>query len=67
MVAKLVVRLLATAQRDEGSRRWVAKLVERLLANGSNPDISQKYKMGNISKGVANLAHQKNIQKRYDG
>ncbi len=31
---------------------------------GSNPDISQKYKMGDISTGVANntLARQKNIQ-----
>jgi hypothetical protein len=41
-----------------GSR--VAKLLARLLAStlysslGSNPDISQKNKMGDISKGVAN-------------
>ncbi len=38
--------------------RWVAKLVAHLLAYGSslgsNPDISQKYKMGNISREVAN-------------
>jgi hypothetical protein len=37
--------------------RWVAKLVARLLATEalvSNPDISQKYKMGDISKGVTN-------------
>jgi hypothetical protein len=35
----------------------VAKLVARLLATaalGSNADISQKYKMGDTSKGVAN-------------
>ncbi len=42
--------------------RWVAKLVERLggldtsrqvtSSLGSNPDISQKCKMGDISKGV---------------
>jgi hypothetical protein len=46
----------------------VAKLVARLLATvilcrvlpyygnslDSNPDVSQKYKMGDISKGVAN-------------
>jgi hypothetical protein len=34
-------------------------------ALGSNPDISQKYKMGDISKGVGHhtLARQKNIQK----
>jgi hypothetical protein len=37
-----------------GRRRWVAKLVAHLLAKGSNPDISQKFKMGDISKGVAN-------------
>jgi hypothetical protein len=37
--------------------RWLAKLVARLLATATlrvNPDISQKYKMGDISKGVAN-------------
>jgi hypothetical protein len=43
--------------------KWVAKfreLVAGLLANcygsfmGSNPDISKKYKMGELSKGVAN-------------
>jgi hypothetical protein len=39
--------------------KWVAKLVAHLHACygsylGSNPDISQKYKMGDISKGVAN-------------
>jgi hypothetical protein len=40
---------------------WVAKLAALLLATGSlhssldsNPDISQKYKMGDISKGLAN-------------
>jgi hypothetical protein len=38
----------------------VAKLVVRLLASvrsslGSNPDISQKYKMGDINKGLANI------------
>jgi hypothetical protein len=35
----------------------VGILVARLLAGsslGSNPDISEKYKMGDISKGVAN-------------
>jgi hypothetical protein len=46
----------------------VATLVARLLATaplGSNPDISQKYKMGDISKEVANilLPAKKNIQK----
>ena len=37
--------------------RWVAKLVAPACYSdslGSNPDISQKYKMGDISKGVAN-------------
>jgi hypothetical protein len=39
--------------------RWVAKLVACLPATpcsslGSNPDISQKYEMGDMSKGVAN-------------
>jgi hypothetical protein len=37
--------------------REVAKLVARQLpysSLGSNPDISQKYKMGGISKVVAN-------------
>jgi hypothetical protein len=38
---------------------WMAKLVVRPLATaalrlGSNADISQKYKMSDISKGVAN-------------
>ncbi len=36
--------------------KWVAKLVAHLLATcstlGSNPDISQKDKLGDISKGV---------------
>ncbi len=37
-------------------------MVARLLATGgsslgSNPDISQKYEMGDISKGVASPAH----------
>jgi hypothetical protein len=35
----------------------MAKLLARLRAAadlGLNPDISQKYKMGDISKGVAN-------------
>jgi hypothetical protein len=35
----------------------VAKLIARLRISsslGSNPDISQKYAMGDISKGVAN-------------
>jgi hypothetical protein len=48
----------------------VAKLVARLLATaalplGSNPDISQEYKMGDISQGVANTLYpaKKNIQK----
>jgi hypothetical protein len=42
----------------------VAELVSRLLATAAS-DISQKYKMGNISKGVAKNtpARQKNIQK----
>jgi hypothetical protein len=38
-------------------REWVAKLVARLLATaalGLNLDISEKYKMGDISKGAAN-------------
>ncbi len=40
--------------------RWVAKLVARRLVTAalwvltSNPDMSQKYKMGDISKEVAN-------------
>jgi hypothetical protein len=40
----------------------VAKLVSPACYGsylGSNPDISQKYKMGDISKGVANIARQK--------
>jgi hypothetical protein len=49
-VAKLVARLLATAAL------WVRTL---------NPDISQKYKMGDISKGIDKntVASQRNIQK----
>ncbi len=43
-------------------------MVARLLATAalwvSNPDISQKYKIGDMSKGVADtLARKKNIQK----
>ncbi len=36
--------------------RWVAKLVAPVCGSslGSNPDISRKYKMGDISTGVAN-------------
>jgi hypothetical protein len=35
--------------------RLVTKLVARLLATAApKPDISQKYQMGDISKGVAN-------------
>jgi hypothetical protein len=35
--------------------------------SGSNPDISQKFKMGDISKGVANtLARHKNLQKNFN-
>ncbi len=41
-----------------GYGRWVAVLVARLLSYdsslGSNADISQKYKIFDISKGVAN-------------
>ncbi len=33
----------------------MAKLVALLLATGSNPDIYQNYKMGDISKEVANI------------
>jgi hypothetical protein len=33
--------------------RWVTKLVSHLLA--TNSENSQKYKMGEISKGVANI------------
>jgi hypothetical protein len=48
----------------------VAKLVARLLSIygsslGSNPDISQQYKMGYISKGVANTLYPKN--KKFTG
>ncbi len=43
---------------DQGYGGWVAKLVERPLATAALwfriPDIFQKYKMGDISKGVAN-------------
>ncbi len=49
---------------------WVAKLVARLFSTdgsslSSNPDISQKYKMGDISKGwpIATLARQKIYKK----
>ncbi len=43
----------------EVRERWEAKLVARLLATAALPvrihsDISQKYKMGDISKGVGN-------------
>jgi hypothetical protein len=51
--------------------RWVAKLVARLLATTALwVQISQKYKMGDISKGVAthwpthSSPPQKNIYKR---
>ncbi len=48
------------------SGTWVAKLVAPACfaftaALGSNPDISQKYKMGDISKGVPTLS---NTQKK---
>ncbi len=32
---------------------WVGSAASKSL--GSNPDISQKYRMGDISKGVANI------------
>ncbi len=54
------------------SGRWVAKLVAQPAcygsnSPGSNPDISQKYKMGDISKGVANtLLPAKNILPQND-
>jgi hypothetical protein len=48
----------------------VAKLAAHLLATGSslglNPDIFQKYKMGDISKGVAKKARQKIGKKKDD-
>jgi hypothetical protein len=46
--------------------RWVAKLPTCYGSSlGSNSDISQIYKMGDITKGMANtLAHQNNIQQR---
>jgi hypothetical protein len=50
--------------------RWVAKLVYSAPPRygsslGLNPDISQKYKMGDMSKGVAyTLWPAKNIQKK---
>jgi hypothetical protein len=36
---------------------WVAKMVARLLASADlwDPDISQKYKMDDINKGMANI------------
>jgi hypothetical protein len=34
--------------------RWVAKLVAHLLVTTAESRISQKYKMGDIGKGVAN-------------
>ncbi len=52
-MAKLVGRWVAKLLG-----RWVAKFVAHLVAIGSslgsNSDISQKYKMGDLSKGVAN-------------
>ncbi len=46
--------------------RWVAKMVSAPACYGSslgsNPDIPQKYKMGDISKGVA---RPKNIHKKH--
>ncbi len=42
----------------------MAKLVAR-RSLGSNPDISQKYKMADISKGVVNIARQKYMQKTF--
>jgi hypothetical protein len=40
--------------------------VRSILKLGSNPDISQKYKMGDISKRVANtLTRLKNLQKNF--
>ncbi len=47
--------------------RWIAKLAAHLLATAalwvSSPDISQKYKMGDISKGwPTHSSPPKNIQ-----
>jgi hypothetical protein len=44
-----------------------ARLLVTAAPLGSNPDISKKYKMGDINKGVAKnaLALPKNIQKMY--
>ncbi len=47
--------------------RWVAKLVACLFAtkgSGSNPDIYQKYKIGDISKGVSNTLYPPPPKKR---
>jgi hypothetical protein len=42
---------------------FVAHLLAAANSLDSNPDISQKYKMGDISKGLANT-HKPNIQKK---
>ncbi len=59
--------LVSNVQMCNNGGRWVAQLVARLLATGSNPDITQKYKLDDISKGVANaqqtLARQKIYKK----
>ncbi len=52
------IREMGGKGRWVAKRIWVAKLVSRLLATagsslGSNQDILKKYKMGDISKGVA--------------
>jgi hypothetical protein len=45
-------RLLA--KKGDGWLSLVARLLATAALMGSNPDISQKYKMADISQGVAN-------------
>jgi hypothetical protein len=65
------VRWVAKRELNGLVGRWVAKLVPRLLATAAlwvrNHDISQKYKMGDISKGVDNTLWpaKKNTKKRF--
>ncbi len=48
------VCIVGLTKGDTSLGRWVARLVALGSSLGSNQDISQKYKMGDISTGAAN-------------
>ncbi len=59
-----VYTALVEKRKGDGWLSWQRTCLLRQYM-GSNPDISQKYKMGDISKGLANTLYPaKNIQNR---